>query len=89
MRFYHYILLIFLFLFISVICRIYYLFFRKPSKPRPVKKRITEGFGTFDSLDNCLGQGYPDDFCMRAPLESCITNCPVGSFKPKTFNSFA
>jgi len=85
MKFYHYILLIILFLFISVICRIYYLFFRKSSAPQPVKKRITEGF---ESLDNCLGQGYPDDFCLRAPLEACITNCPVGTFKPKTFNTF-
>jgi len=82
MKIYQYILL---FLFFSVCCRIYYLFFKK-SGPSQVKN-IVEGFGTFESLDNCLDLGYPDDFCRRAPLEACITNCPVGTFLPKKFNA--
>jgi len=94
MKIYQYILL---FLFISVAARIYYLFFRKPTQnkdigPKPVKKKIKktdegskgskEGF---ESLDNCLEQGYPDDFCKRIPIEACVSNCPVGTFMPKTF----
>jgi hypothetical protein len=85
MKKYQYIL-IFLFL---ICCRIYYLFFRKKKGPRPIKNRIKEGFGFgYESLDNCLDQGYPNDFCARAPLEACITNCPVGTFMPKKFNVF-
>ena len=95
MDFYHYILL-FLFIFFS--CRIYFLFFKKKKKPQPVKKKkkpqpvkkkIKEGFGFgYESLDNCLEQGYPNDFCLRAPLEACISNCPRGAFMPKKFNVF-
>ena len=81
MKAYQYILL---FLFISVLCRIYYLFFRKNPGPRPVKNEI-EGF---ESLSNCLEIGYPTEFCKRIPLEACITNCPVGTFLPKKFNTF-
>lgn len=85
MKIYQYILL---FLFICVGCRIYYLFFRKKG-PRPVKNKVVEGFGYgYESLDNCLDQGYPNDFCARVPLEACITNCPMGSFLPKKFNVF-
>jgi hypothetical protein len=86
MEVYQYILL---FLFIAIPARIYYLFFRSPSKPKPVKNHI-EGFGGFgfESIDNCLNQGYPNDFCMRVPLEACVTNCPLGTFLPKKFNTF-
>ncbi len=86
MRFYHYILFLVLFLFVSVVCRVYYLFFRKPKGPKPIKNPIKEGF---ESLTNCLDQGYPDDFCLRAPFEACVTNCPVGTFKSKTFSTFS
>ena len=75
---------LFLFLTISVVARIYYLFFRK--KPRQNKyKKTKEGF---ESLTNCLSLGYPDDFCKRAPLEACISNCPLGNFKQKVFKVF-
>ncbi len=85
MKFYQYILL---FLFFSIAARIYYLFFRR-STPKAVKNDI-EGFGGFgfESIDNCLNQGYPKDFCMRSPLEACITNCPSSNFNLKEFNTF-
>ena len=73
---------ILLFILFIVGCRMYYLFFRKEKVPKPVKNRIKEGFA---SLDNCLEQGYPDDFCKRVPLEACVSNCPIGTFMPKTF----
>ena len=88
MKFRQYILL---FLFLFFCCRIYFLFFRKKKRPRSVKKHIKEGFGVrfgYESLDNCLDQGYPNDFCARAPLEACISNCPIGTFMPKKFNVF-
>ena len=83
MKFYQYILLFLLF---SVMGRIYFLFFRKKKGPRPVK----EGFSStgYESLDTCLDQGYPTDFCARVPLEACITNCPIGTFQAKKFNVF-
>jgi hypothetical protein len=86
MKFYYYILLFFL---IAIAGRIYYLFFRRYTKPKPVKNQV-EGFGGFgfESIDNCLDQGYPNDFCMRVPLEACLTNCPLGTFLPKKFNTF-
>jgi len=63
---------------VVIICaRIYYLFFRTKKK---------EGF---ESLTNCLNQGYPDAFCHRLPLEACITNCPLGNFKEKVFKVFS
>jgi hypothetical protein len=80
MKFYHYILL---FLFIALIWRNYYLFFYKKKGPKPVKN--IEGF---ESLSNCLEIGYPTEFCNRVPLESCVTNCPVGTFLPKKFNTY-
>ncbi len=73
MKFYQYILFIFLILFVA---RIYWLFFRNPSKE------------SFESLTNCLEQGYPDDFCMRVPLEACVSNCPLSTIIPKKFNVF-
>jgi hypothetical protein len=85
MKTYKYILL---FLLISLISRIYYVFFRKRDKPSPVKNHIKEGFVGFESFDNCLEQGYPKKFCNRVPLEACITNCPVSNFIPKKFNVF-
>ncbi len=88
MKFYQYILL---FIFICVCYRFYVIFFKKKKGPRPVKKKIKEGFGLrfgYESLDNCLEQGYPNDFCARAPLEACISNCPMGTFMPKKFNVF-
>lgn len=80
MKFYHYVLL---FILICVGCRVYYLFFRR-AKPKRVKNEI-EGF---ESLSNCLEIGYPDEFCKKIPLEACLTNCPVGTFLPKKFNTF-
>jgi hypothetical protein len=80
MKIYQYILLFFL---ISIICRVYYLFFRTKT-PNPVKNEI-EGF---ESLDSCLDQGYPDNFCNRIPLQACIKNCPIGTFMPKVFTTF-
>ena len=78
MIFYHY---IFLFFLIALVWRNYHLFFRKE------KKKIREGFGYgYESLDNCLDQGYPTSFCKRVPLEACVSNCPLGTFMPKTFN---
>jgi len=89
MKFYQYILL---FLLISVGCRIYYLFFRKPSQAPTLakatskaKKKADKKEG-FESLANCSEQGYPDDFCKRIPIEACVSNCPIGTFMPKTFN---
>ena len=79
MKIYHYILI---FLFIAVVWRNYYLFFYKKG-PKPVKNSV-EGF---ESLSNCLDIGYPTDFCKRVPLEACVTNCPVGTFLPKKFNT--
>jgi hypothetical protein len=86
MKFYQYVLL---FLFISVAGRIYYLFFRRYKSPKKVKN-VVEGFGGFgfESIDNCLNQGYPRDFCMRSPLEACIANCPPSNFKEKQFITF-
>jgi hypothetical protein len=75
--------IIYYLLFIFIAIRIYFLFFRKKG-PKPVKNRIKEGF---ESLTNCLNQGYPNDFCMRAPIEACVTNCPMGTFLPKKFNT--
>lgn len=44
----------------------------------------------FESLTNCLEQGYPDDFCLRSPVQACVTNCPAGgTFKAKTFATFS
>jgi hypothetical protein len=86
MKYYHY---IFFFLFLAVTCRVYYLFFRRGQQPQPVKNRIIEGFTFgYESIDNCLDQGYPLEFCKRVPLEACVQNCPTGTFRPKTFNVF-
>ena len=46
---------------------------------------VNEGF---ESLTNCLSQGYSSEFCRRVPLEACLYNCPKGTFKPKQFNTF-
>jgi len=46
---------------------------------------VNEGF---ESLTNCLSQGYSSDFCRRVPLEACLYNCPKGTFEPKHFNTF-
>ena len=43
----------------------------------------------FESLTNCLSQGYPSDFCRRVPLQACLYNCPEGTFEPKKFNTFS
>ena len=88
MEFYQYILL---FLFVSIAARIYFLFFWKKKGQRTVKKPVKEGFDGnigYESFDNCLEQGYPNDFCARVPLEACVTNCPIGNFLPKKFNVF-
>ena len=73
MRYYHYILL---FLLISVILRCYYIYYKikKQLKEKGVikDKNIKEGF---ESLDTCLMQGYPTQFCRRVPLQACLTNC--------------
>ncbi len=47
-----------------VALRIYYIFFRK----RTVD--IEEGF---ESLESCLWQGYPTQFCKRVPIQACIS----------------
>jgi hypothetical protein len=77
-------LYLFLFLIISVVARIYYLFFRK----KPHHNKNNKNKEGFESLTNCLSLGYPDDFCKRAPLEACISNCPLGNFKKKVFKVF-
>ena len=43
----------------------------------------------FESLTNCLSQGYPTEFCNRVPLQACLYNCPKGTFEPKKFNTFS
>jgi hypothetical protein len=75
----HYIL--FLSSIIILIITVYlwtYLNYNKPS--------TNEGF---ESLTNCLSQGYPSEFCKRVPLQSCLYNCPEGTFEPKKFNTFS
>ena len=67
MRYYHYIILVFL---PFVLYRLFYLYKNK------------EGY---ESLANCLNQGYPDEFCKRTPLQACIENCPLGTFVVKEF----
>lgn len=64
---------------LAIIASAYYLFIRKPS--------IIKNEG-FESLENCLIQGYPTEFCKRSPLQACVTNCPIGTFVPKVFNTF-
>jgi len=34
---------------------------------------IIEGY---ESLESCIEQGYPRQFCMNVPIQSCIHNCP-------------
>ncbi len=68
MRYYHYILI---FIFLSVIARAVYIF-TQVKKQLKDKGVIKEGF---ESLENCLAQGYPTKFCKRVPLEACIYNC--------------
>lgn len=53
---------------------------------KPTTTTTTEGF---ESLTNCLVQGYPSDFCRRVPLQACLYNCPKGTFEPKKFNTFS
>jgi hypothetical protein len=69
MRFYHYILI---FIVLSVIARICYISYK-------IKKQLKEkgiiGKEGFESLDSCLLQGYPPNFCKRVPLQACLTNC--------------
>ena len=87
MGFFMYLLL---FLVLSIVARIYYLFFRKnaPLKKKPSPNKYKKNKEGFESLTNCLTLGYPDDFCKRAPLEACISNCPLGNFKQKVFKVF-
>jgi hypothetical protein len=61
MKFYHYILL---FILAVILLRIYYIFFRKETVT------IEEGF---ESLESCLSQGYPTQFCKKVPIQSYIT----------------
>lgn len=68
MRYYHYILI---FIILAVISRCYYIFMQV-KKQMKEKGVIKEGF---ESLENCLEQGYPTRFCKRVPLEACLTNC--------------
>ena len=68
MRYYHYILI---FLFLAVIARSAYIF-QQVKKQMKEKGVIKEGF---ESLENCLAQGYPTNFCKRVPLEACLYNC--------------
>jgi hypothetical protein len=68
MRYYHYILLFFV---LAVIIRIIYIIYMIKKQIKD-KNLIKEGF---ESLSNCLMQGYPTKFCKRVPLEACVTNC--------------
>ena len=67
MRYYHYILLFFA---LAVVIRIIYIIYM--IKKQVNKMSDKEGF---ESLSNCLMQGYPTKFCKRVPLEACVTNC--------------
>ena len=68
MRFYHYIIL---FLLLAVVARAFYIGYMIKKQIKD-KKLITE---RFESLDSCLLQGYPTQFCKRVPIQACITNC--------------
>ena len=68
MRFYHYIIL---FLLLAVVARAFYIGYMIKKQIKD-KKIIKEGF---ESLDSCLLQGYPTQFCKRVPIQSCLTNC--------------
>ena len=67
MRYYHYILI---FIVLIVVIRISYIIYVIKKQLKIISKK--EGF---ESLSNCLMQGYPTRFCKRVPLEACVTNC--------------
>jgi hypothetical protein len=35
--------------------------------------RLSQSEEGFESLENCLDQGYPPNFCKRVPIQSCIS----------------
>jgi hypothetical protein len=59
------------------------------NKTTTTTTRTTTNKEGFESLTNCLSQGYPSDFCRRVPLQACLYNCPKGTFEPKKFNTFS
>lgn len=65
--------------------RVYVLYYSS-SRVRIIEPKITNFREGYESLKNCLNQGFPDDFCLRSPLQACVTNCPVGTFQEKKFN---
>jgi len=71
---------ILIFLFFTIIANMYYIYCVFSSQ-----KHKKEGF---ESLTNCLKQGYPPEFCKRVPIQACLQNCPVGTFEEKKFNTF-
>lgn len=68
MRYYHYILI---FIILAVIARATYIVIKLKQQLKE-KGIIKEGF---ESLDTCLAQGYPTNFCKRVPLQACLINC--------------
>jgi hypothetical protein len=69
MRYYHY---IFLFIILAVIARICYIIYLIKKQWKEKGLSTKEGF---ESLESCLQQGYPNNFCKRVPIQSWIT-CP-------------
>jgi hypothetical protein len=77
MRIYQYILIFLLF---SIVARVYYIIYKIKKQLKDIKgivdvKGATDVKEGFESLDSCLWQGYPTQFCKRAPLQACLTNC--------------
>jgi len=70
---------ILIFLFLTIIANMYYIYCVFSAQ-----KHKKEGF---ESLTTCLKQGYPPEFCKRVPIQSCLKNCPVGTFEEKKFNT--
>jgi len=71
---------ILIFLFLTIIANMYYIYCVFSAQ-----KHKKEGF---ESLTTCLKQGYPPEFCKRVPIQSCLKNCPVGTFEERKFNTF-
>ena len=78
MKYYQFILI---FILLTIVANTYYIYYVYPAQYN--KK---EGF---ESLTNCLNQGYPSEFCKRVPIQACLQDCPVGTFEPKKFNTFS
>jgi hypothetical protein len=72
---------------IFIFYRVYVLYYGS-SRIKIVDQKLPSFMEGFESFKNCLSQGYPKDFCMRSPIQACVTNCPVGKFVEKKFNTF-